>query len=69
LIPPEDFGVRPDVQTGKVEERQQVLVADVEEEVRGPRVVAVLDQLGEREAEQVLVEADGRSTSLLTSAV
>jgi hypothetical protein len=31
--PAKDLGVRSDVQPGEVEERQQVLVADVEEEV------------------------------------
>ena len=44
---------------GEVEEAQEVAVADVEEEVAGAGVVAVLDQLGEREAEEVLVELDG----------
>src|SRR3712207_8111544 len=43
----EDLGVRADVQAGEVEEGEQVAVADVEEEVRGPGVVAVLDQLGQ----------------------
>src|SRR4051795_11981601 len=56
----EDLGVRADVQAREVEEGQQVAVADVEEEVRGARVVAVVDQLGQREAEHVLVEAHGR---------
>src|SRR3712207_9473972 len=45
--------------TGEVEEPEQVPVADVEEEVAGPGVVAVLHQLDEREAEGVLVEANG----------
>ena len=49
----EHLGVGPDVEAGKVEERDQVPVADVEEEVRRPWVVAVLDQLGQREAEDV----------------
>ena len=57
MQPAEDLGVRAQVEA-EVEEREQVAVADVEEEVRGPRVVAVLDQLGQREPEQVLVEAD-----------
>ena len=35
-------------------------MADVEEEVRGAGVVAVVDQLGQGEAEDALVEADGR---------
>src|SRR3954452_4743984 len=57
--PAEHLGVGADVQAGEVEEREQVAVADVEEEVRGAGVVAVLDQLGQREAEHVLIEADG----------
>ncbi len=55
----EHLGVRTEVEAGEVEEGEQVLVADVEEEVRRARVVAVLDQLGEREAEEALVEGDG----------
>src|SRR3954470_20991670 len=55
----EHLGVRADVQAGEVEERDEVAVADVEEEMRGARVVAVLNQLGQREAEYVLVEAHG----------
>src|SRR3954447_1510975 len=55
----EHLGVRADVQAREVEERDEVAVADVEEEMRGPRVVAVLDQLGQREAEYVVVEAHG----------
>src|SRR3954469_3068856 len=55
----EHLGVRADVQAREVEERDEVAVADVEEEMRGPRVVAVLDQLGQRESQHVLVEAHG----------
>ena len=55
----EHLGVGADVQAGEVEEGDEVAVADVEEEVRGAGVVAVLDQLGQREAQHVLVEADG----------
>jgi len=55
----EDLLVWPDVQSGEVEEGDQVAVADVEEEVRRPGVVAVLDQLGQRELEQALIEPDG----------
>src|SRR5690242_18847840 len=54
----EDFGVRADVQAGEVEKGQQVAVPDVEEEVIGPLVVAVLDDLGQRELQDSLVEAD-----------
>ena len=56
--PAEHLGVGPEVEAGEVEEREQVAVADVEEEVGRALVVAVLEQLGERELEQVLVEAD-----------
>src|SRR5690349_8486046 len=42
----------------EVEEAEQGLVAEVEEEVRRARVVPVLHQLDEREAEQALVELD-----------
>src|SRR3954447_4779984 len=56
--PAEHLGVGAHVQAGEVEEGQQIAVADVEEEVRGAGVVAVLDQLGQREAQHVLVEAD-----------
>src|SRR3954453_14368205 len=55
----EHLGGRADVQAREVEERDQVAVADVEEEMRGPRIVAVLDQLGQRESQHVLVEAHG----------
>ena len=48
-----------DVEPREVEERQQVAVADIEEEMVGTLVVAVLKDLRERELEQVLVEADG----------
>src|SRR3954468_22460826 len=57
--PAEHLGVGADVQAGEVEEGDEVAVANVEEEVRGAGVVAVLDELGQREAEHVLVEADG----------
>src|SRR5262249_29253137 len=40
------------------EEPEQVVVADVEEEVVRAGVVAVLDQLDQREAEELLVELD-----------
>src|SRR4051812_6243078 len=56
---PEDLTVRLQVQPRKVEERQQIGVADVEEEVRRTVVVAVLDELGQRELEQLLIEPDG----------
>jgi hypothetical protein len=44
---------------GEVEEPEHVVVADVEEEVAGARVVAILDQLNQREPEKLLVELDG----------
>ena len=56
----EHLRVLAEVEAREVEEGEQVAVADVEEEVRGTLVVAVLEQLGERELEQVLVERDRR---------
>src|ERR1035438_8822856 len=47
------------VVAGKVEEPEQVAVADVKEEVIRAGVVAVLDQFHQREAEEPLIEADG----------
>src|SRR5215469_5059479 len=43
----------------EVEEPQQVVIADVEEEVIRPGVVPVLYQLDQRETEELLVEPDG----------
>src|SRR4029453_10945963 len=45
-------------QPGEVEEAQQRLVAKVEEEVRRPCIVTVLDQLNQRESEQALIKLD-----------
>src|SRR5688572_8074367 len=56
--PAEHLGVGPDIEAGEVEEGQQVAVADVEEEVVRALVVAVLEDLGQGEFEQLLVEAD-----------
>ena len=55
----EDFGVWTQVEAGKVEEREGVSVAEIEEEVGGTLVVAILEHVGEWELEQVLVEAHG----------
>src|SRR6476646_6819685 len=49
---PEHLGVLSEVQAGEVEERQEVPVADVEEEMGRTLVVAILEQLGERKLEQ-----------------
>ncbi len=54
--PAEDLGVRPDVEAGEVEERDEVAVADVEEEVVGARIVTVLNDLGQGEPEHPLIE-------------
>src|SRR5215472_18150494 len=43
---------------GEVEEPEQVVVADVEEEVVGALVVPVLYKLDQRESEELLVELD-----------
>src|SRR5205823_13266453 len=52
-------GVRAQVEPREVEEREQVAVADVEEEVARAAVVAVLEDLGQWEAEHLLIEANG----------
>ena len=54
----EHFGVGPEVQPGQVEERNGVAVAEVEEEVGGSAVVAVLEHVGQRKLEDTLVELD-----------
>src|SRR5205823_10575377 len=56
----EHLGVLPEVETREVEEGEQVPMAHVEEEVCRALVVAVLEQLRERELEQVLIEGDRR---------
>src|ERR1035438_7367616 len=43
---------------GEVEEPEQVVMADVEEEMARPGVVPVLDQLHQRKSEELLVELD-----------
>ena len=57
----EHLGVRTEVESGQVEEGEQVAVADVEEEVVGAGVVAVLEDLGQGELQDALVELDGPS--------
>jgi hypothetical protein len=42
---------------GEVEEAEQVAVADVEEEVAGTGIVAVLDQLDQREPQELLIRS------------
>ena len=54
----ERLHVGAEVEAGEVEEREQVPVAHVEEEVRRPLVVPVAEQLGERELQEALVELD-----------
>src|ERR1017187_5001517 len=53
------LGERRMIVAGKVEEAEQIVIPDVEEEVAGAGVVAVLDQFHQRETEEFLVEADG----------
>src|SRR6266567_7000137 len=53
------LGERRVLVTGEVEKTEQVVVADVEEEMAGARIVAVFHQLHQREAEELLVELDG----------
>jgi hypothetical protein len=55
---PHYFTVGPEVQTGEVEVGQIVTVADVEEEMGGPAVVAVLEEFDQWELKEVLVEPD-----------
>ena len=57
--PAEHLGIRPKVQTGEVEEGQEVTVADVEEEVVRALVVPILEDLGQRELQHLLVELHG----------
>ena len=54
----EYLGVAFETEAWEVEERKSVSVADVEEEVRRAGVVAVLEQLGQRELEEPLVEGN-----------
>ena len=56
--PAEYLGVGTEPEVGKVEEGQRVVVTEVEEEMGRSLVVAVLEQLDQREAKEVLVEAD-----------
>ena len=55
----EHLRVRAEVEAGQVEVGKRVAVADVEEEVGAALVVAVLEHLDQREAEQPVVELDG----------
>src|SRR5258708_22825296 len=58
--PPADgLGERGMIEAREVEEPEQVGVPDVEEEVVGAGVVAVLHELHQREAEELLIEPDG----------
>src|SRR4029450_4753465 len=52
------LGKRGMLGAGEVEEAEQVAVADVEEEVAGAGIVAVLDQLDQRGTQELLGEAD-----------
>src|SRR5471032_3247595 len=54
----ENLRVTTEVETGKVEEREEVAVPDVEEEMRRALVVAILEELGERKLQQILIEGD-----------
>ena len=49
--PTQHLLVRTNVQTREIEEGKEIAVADVEEKVRRAGIVAVLDQLGQRELE------------------
>ena len=60
LHPADRLAERRVLMAREVEEPEQVAVAEVEEDVAGSRVVAVFDQLHQREPEEVLVEPDRR---------
>ena len=55
---PEDLAVLPEVEPGEIEVRQVIAVTDIEEEVGRAPVVPILEELGEGELEEVLVEVD-----------
>ena len=57
--PPSTSAYLAELKPGKIEEGQKVPVADIEEEVGRTPVVAVLEQLGQRELEHILIEPDG----------
>ena len=59
VVAAEHLGVRAEVEAGQVEVGERVALADVEEEVGRPGVVAVLEHLDQREAEQAVEELDG----------
>ena len=48
--PAEDLLVGALIEAGKAEERQQVVIADVEKEMRRAGIVTVLDQFGQRKS-------------------
>ena len=54
----ENLCVRTQIEAREVEERQQVAVSDIEEEMVGTLVVAILKDLSKRELEHILIEAD-----------
>ena len=56
--PTEHLAVLPEVEAGEVEIGEIVIVTDIEEEVGGTPVVPVLEELGQRELQQVLLERD-----------
>src|SRR5258708_12666897 len=56
--PADGLGERLMIVAREVEEPEQVAVPDVEEEVVGAGVVAVLHELHQREAEELLIEPD-----------
>src|SRR5215831_7587847 len=58
LDAPETLDARPQPQAREIEERQKVVVANVEEQVRRALVVPIFHQLDQREAEELLIELD-----------
>lgn len=52
------LGVRREAKVGEVEERQGVVVPEIEEEVRRALVVPVFEEFDQRKPEELLIEAD-----------
>ena len=55
--PAQHFGVRPEVEAREVEERDEVALAQIEEEVVGARVIPVFEDVRQGHLEDLLVEA------------
>ena len=58
VVPAKHLGVLLQTKAWEVKERKRIAVADVEKEVGRAVVVPVLEEFGQRELEEVLVELD-----------